>query len=121
MAGYADRLLTLDFPDLTPDGDPVIYIAIRNPRIVPMSVLQGDTDLAVNPETGMPLDAKAAETAMHKTMATLIKDWHIFDGMDESDTPEPLPLPATADLVAKLPAEVINRIAKEIQEAVAPR
>ena len=121
MAGYADRLLTLEFTDLTPDGDDVIYVAIRNPRIVPMSVLQGETDLAVNPETGMPLDPKAAERAMHATMAALIREWRVYDGLDESEAPEPLPLPATADLVAKLPAEIVNRIAKEIGEAVAPR
>ena len=120
MAGYADRLLTLEFTDLTPDGDDVIYVASRNPRIVPMSVLQGETDLAVDAQ-GMPLDPKAAERAMHATMAALIREWRVYDGLDESEAPEPLPLPATADLVAKLPAEIVNRIAKEIGEAVAPR
>ncbi len=121
MAGYADRLLRIEFPDLTCDGDPVVFIAVRNPRIVPMSVLQGDTEVAVDPTTGMPTDPKAAEAAMLSTMSVLIKDWLVFDGMDEADDPAPLPLPATPDLVAKLPAEIITRLSKEIGEAVAPR
>lgn len=118
MPGYADRLIRREFPDLTCDGDPVIYVSFRNPRLVPPSILSPE-DVPTDAH-GQPLDPKQAERAMHASLAVLIKDWHVYDAADDSDDPPLLSLPATAELVAKLPVAIVNAVAREVGEAVAP-
>lgn len=118
MAGYANRTIKLDFPGLSEDGDEV-YVAIRNPRIVPPGELRG-RDIALD-GNGQPVDPGEAEQAMYETLAKLVVSWHVYDGTDLSDDQAPLPLPATAENVAKLPTDIINRVAEEIREAANPR
>lgn len=117
MAGYANRLLTVDFPDLA-DADDKIYVAIRNPKLVPPGELSNN-DVVID-ENGQPVDPDAATAAMYETIAKLITAWRVYDATDMADDQALLPSPATADSVAKLPVEIINRLADEIKQAVNP-
>ncbi|MFD0405621.1 hypothetical protein [Kitasatospora sp. NPDC127116] len=106
MAGYANRVITLDFPDLTePDAEP-IRVVMRNPKTVPSQELMPDA-----PDNATTSEAFQAGLAI---LAKLVIGWHVYDATSLDDDQPPLPLPATAELVAKLPMEIQNRMAAEI-------
>lgn len=118
MAGYANRTNRITFPDLSEPGDEV-YVAIRNPRLVPPGELRG-RDVAMD-ENGQPVDTAEAEQAMYETLAKLVVSWRVYDATDMGDDQALLPSPAKPEDVAKLPTEIINQLAEEIQQAVNPR
>lgn len=106
MAGYANRLVRLEFPELTEPGDTVIHVIMRNPRTVPGPELMADT-----PDNASPQEAMVGGMAI---LAKLVKAWHVYDATSLDDEQPPLPLPATPELVAKLPSEIQNRMAAEL-------
>jgi hypothetical protein len=116
MAGYANRTIMLPFPDLSEDGDNV-HVVIKNPRTVPMAELM-PSDLPLGPD-GKP-DERQIEAAMYKVVAGLVKAWHVYDATSIEDDQPPLPLPATAESVAKLPMCITEQIAEEIKRVVNP-
>lgn len=122
-------MIHLAFPDLSedPETDP-IWVSLRNPRLIPPGELRPD-DLPVDPATGRPLDESKATDAMYGIFAKLIIGWRVYDAsvieLDPAtgevlDQP-PLPHPANAASVAKLPIAIINRITEEFTAAVAPK
>jgi hypothetical protein len=130
MAGYANKLIKLSFDEYSEDpvNDP-IWIVIRNPKLVPPGELQ--TDVALT-EDGQVADQDEAIRSMHKNLAKLIKGWRVYDagqdvqldpvtGAEVGEPPTLLPLPATPELVARLPMEFVTRIAREVQQAVNPQ
>lgn len=112
MAGYANRTIMLSFPDLTEPGDATIHVVIKNPRMIPVQELE-PPDIPTDAD-GRP-DDRAAFMAGCAVIARLVKAWHVYDASDDGDDQAPLPLPATAELVAKLPLEIQQRIGEEIQ------
>ena len=126
MTGFRNRIVTLQFPELTDDGDPVLHVVLRNPQTVPPSDLAPD-DIALGPD-GTPLDKDLAAQRSREIIASLVVGWRMYDASDFGYNPEtglptdqkPLPLPATADLVDKLPMVVIRRINDTITDAVNP-
>lgn len=126
MTGFRNRILTLAFPDLTDEGDPVLHVVLRNPQTVPPTDLVPN-DLPVGPD-GAPLDQALAAQRSREIIARLIIGWRMFDASDFGYDPEtglatdqqPLPLPATPELVDKLPMAVIREINQVITEAVNP-
>jgi hypothetical protein len=124
LAGYANRVITLRFPDLSddPDTDP-IWVTIRNPRLVPPAELRPKGGIDENDEESMM-------AATNETMSRLIVGWRVYDaaapveldenGHEVGDQPL-LGMPVTPEAVAKLPMEIINRIGEEIQEAADPQ
>lgn len=107
MAGYANRIITLDFPELTEPGDEPIRVVIRNPKTMPAQELMADT----------PDDATAEQQfqAGIAILAKLVIGWHVYDASSTDDDQPPLPLPATPDSVARLPMEIQNRMAAELK------
>lgn len=128
MAGYASRLIRLPFPELSedPETDP-IFVTIRNPKLMPLQDLQDNAPDAVDAE-GNPVPEKAT-AGMLRIISRLIVVWRVYDASHlqvNPQTGEPmdqplLALPATPELVAKLPAVIINRIADELTGAVNPQ
>jgi hypothetical protein len=124
MAGYANRVVTLPFPELSDDQetDP-IRVTIRNPRLMPPDELRMKGDIDEN-------DEDAVMAATYEMMAKLIIGWRVYDAsapveLDETgevtgDQPM-LDMPATPEKVAKLPLEIINRIGAELKEAGDPQ
>jgi hypothetical protein len=106
MAGYANRVITLDFPELTEVGAEAVRVVMRNPKTVPSQELMPD----------VPDNATAEETFQGglAILARLVVGWHVYDATSLDDDQPPLPLPATAGLVAKLPMQIQNRMAAEI-------
>jgi hypothetical protein len=131
MAGYANRIIHLDFPDLAEDDDKV-WVAILNPKQQPPDKVQ-PRPLKLD-ENGRPADAAEAVEAMYETIAGLVVAWHVYDATAPAidyDTGEQLdqPLlpkvdqthPATVEMVRKLPMEIVNTIGKRMTEAVNPQ
>lgn len=117
MPGYANRTIMLDFPELSEEGDKV-HVIIRNPRTMPTAELKPNTTVTLGPD-GQP-DEAAAEQAGYEVLARMVTAWHVYDATDTSDDQQPLPLPATPELVAKLPVEIQNRMATEWQAVANP-
>lgn len=117
MSGYANRVVRLDFPDYTEPGDTPIHVIIKNPRIMPPSEITPD-DVKLGPD-GQP-DEQQAMQAMYQVIARLVKAWYVYDATDDADDQARLPLPATPELVAKLPMEIVNAIASEVKKVMAP-
>lgn len=127
MTGFRNRIVTLQFPDLTDENEPVLHVVLRNPQTVPPSDLTPD-DLALGPD-GQPLDKALAALRSREIIARLIIGWRMYDATDFGYDPEtglatdqqPLPLPATPELVDRLPMAVIRRINDVVTEAVNPQ
>lgn len=104
-----------------------MWVSLRNPRTVPLDQLQAK-DVPVGAD-GKPLDMRRATEAMYERFADLIVGWRVYDASVseiDQETGEPLdqermPMPATAVLVARLPAVILNRLVKEFKAAVDPQ
>lgn len=120
MAGYVNRTVTLNFPELSEEGDDV-HVVIKNPRILPLAELEPE-DVATGAD-GQP-DPKKAIVAMNAMLANLVKAWHVWDATVTSDADEDqklLPLPATAASVAKLPWEIQKALMDQVTSVVNPQ
>lgn len=127
MAGYANRVIHIPFPDLSddPENDP-IWLSIRNPQYMAPQEMRPE-DVAEGPD-GKPADPVAAMTSMYKVYAKLILGWRVYDpdsisvDLESGQVAdmERLPSPPTAELVAKLPMVIQNRLAEVIKDAVNP-
>jgi hypothetical protein len=126
MPGYSGRVVTLNFAELTAPGDPMIHVALRNPRLIPLDMLQ-PREVELGPD-GRPVDLDAAKRANNEVLAKLIIGWRVYDASDVSVDEDgneldqaPLPLPATPDSVAKLPTSIFIALTKEVTEAMDPQ
>jgi hypothetical protein len=132
IPGYSNRIIRIPFPDLSddPENDP-IWVAIRNPRLVPPAELTPDHVTGIT--DGVPDDMDAANNATYKIMSRLIVGWRAYDAsrpvqlnaVGEDVTPQVL-LPASPESftppnVAKLPMEIVQAIGKEMTDAMNPR
>jgi hypothetical protein len=114
IAGYADRTVTLNFPDLGPE----IYVTLRNPKTMAPGALR-PRDIAMGPD-GLPLNPDDAEAAMYDMLATLVRDWCVYDATSDLDDQPRLPLPATPEMMRMLPMSIITTITEELSKAVNP-
>jgi hypothetical protein len=110
VAGYANRTILLDFPDLSEEGDKV-HVIIRNPKMIPVPDL-------LPPE--LPLRDGESETSRDyrqgcAVMARLVVAWHVYDASDLNEDQALLQLPATPESCAKLPVEIQEAIGEAIK------
>jgi hypothetical protein len=110
---YANRVLHLDFPELSAEGDPV-WIKMRNPKFLSPAEIRGRK---ARPAGDEQADTDAEENSSYELFAKLIIGWHVYDAADNDDNPPPLGMPATAASVAKLPVEILNRLGEELAKA----
>lgn len=114
IPGYADRTVTLYFQDLGPE----IYVTLRNPKTMsPTALRPRDIPLDAN---GVPVNQEEAEAAMYEMLAALVKDWCVYDATSDAEDQPRLTLPATSDLIRKLPMSIITGITEKLAEAVNP-
>lgn len=124
MPGYANRVVRLDFADLTAEGDPLVHLVIKNPRIVPLDEIQ-PADVPLGPD-GTP-DEGRARAAMYDVIAHLAKAGLLYDGRGE-DVDEfgneieqrRLEFPLTGEDVAHLPWEITGEVLKLIRAVTNP-
>ena len=139
--GYANRVIRLDFPDLSedPEKDP-IWVLIRNPKLLPPAELasfasnsgyeqeQGE-DGAVKVKVA---DPAAAQESLRRIVARLVVAARAYDGTAvgeyDPETGDPVgeqprmpPTPWTPEIAANLPLQIIERISEEFAEAVNPQ
>jgi len=127
MAGFANRVKTLTFPDLTEDDQLTVFVALRDPKTVPMDELVPQ-DLPRGTD-GEVLDKQLAEQRSREIIAKLVVGWHMFDATDfrvDPTTGDPLdqallPMPATPESVRRLPMVVTQKINEAIVGAINPR
>ncbi len=131
MAGFANRTIHLEFPELSEDWevDP-IWVVIRNPRTQSSDFMQ-PRDVPLGPD-GRPLVAADAVKAMYDTISKLIIKWRMYDSTDDTidddgvagdqrQLPQvSLAAPATPDMVRRLPTSVIARISTHMRTDAAP-
>jgi hypothetical protein len=125
LAGYANRVITEHFPDLS-DGSEDIVVVFRNPKTQTMSKLEADA-VATGPD-GQP-DPDKATQAVHALVARLVLGGNLYDARVDGIDPvtyEPLDqpklaFPLTPESAAGVPLAVITRIVECIREAQTPR
>jgi hypothetical protein len=120
--GYANRVITLQFPELTDDPADKIWVTIRNPKLVPPAEMRTD-DVEMGPDGVTPVIDEKSTQASYGLFAKLVIGWHVYDAsaLPELDAEGNevggqvlLPMPATADLIGKLPMEIIARLGEEL-------
>lgn len=109
------KLTILHLPNLGEN----IFVVIRNPMLMPPSMLLPAVDVPLGPD-GTPVDRDAAMRAGSEVLARLVVDWHLFDPMDDSDDPQPLPLPATTDHLMIIPSIITRAIGLVLTKARNP-
>ena len=112
MPGYANRNIRYDFPELSEPGDQV-YVVLRNRKTVPLEMLTG-------PEDGGQEETKDPARFSREVIARMVVDWHAYDAFGAGADQEPLPLPATPELVAKLPIEIRTTLSKALSPDPTP-
>jgi hypothetical protein len=133
VAGYKNRTLTIEFPDLSDEDDPV-WVKIRNPKILTTDFFDSTEDLPVAPSTeGMDEPTRVSTLRAHtkaltaaqmqqsrEVMSRIIVDGHVYDANDDSDAPAVLTMPLTVETVAKLPVEIVTKISEAMSGATNP-
>ena len=127
IAGYRNPVITLKFNELVEDGD-TCHVIIRNPKTLPGSQLSA---MFAGQDTAADEDKLRRVNEM---LAGLVVGWRVYDATvpvkadpetgelihDEETEPRLLPLPATAELVARVPQVVQIAMMNEVTGAVAP-
>lgn len=111
MPGYANRTVRIEFPELSEPGEQV-YVVLRNRKTVPLEMLTG-------PEGAEDEKADPARFS-REVIARMVTDWHVYDAFDDSPDQASLPLPATPELVAKLPVEIRTALSKALSPDPTP-
>jgi hypothetical protein len=117
---YTNRTVRLAFDgtdDTLPDLGTDIWVVIRNPLLMPASMLQGSADLQLD-ANGAPVDRMAAINASLEIASRLVVEWNVYDPADVSETPMPLGLPATAEMMRLLPMSITNAISEIVGKAL---
>jgi hypothetical protein len=113
VAGLKDRFITIKFPELTEEGQPELYVTIRNPRLVPLDWLTSKVPSDAN---GSPLDPDMAMLEGYERIARLITGLRMYDAEDPAEDQALLEMPVTSDEVRKFPIVVSTRLAKEMAQ-----
>jgi hypothetical protein len=111
MAGYANRTVRLEFPDLS-EFDDLIYVVMRNPKTVPPDDLRAAGNVPAGAD-GEP-ETEAAMRASYQIFSRLVVSWHVYDATSNDENQPLLGLPATPADVAKLPLEILNAMGEEL-------
>jgi len=116
MAGYANRVITKQFPELAEEGD-TVWVTIRNPKTMSPGELRSKSGIKVS-EDGQVEDTDETHNAGNEVLAKVVIGWRAYDATwvpeIDPDTGEPLPgqeqprltVPATPEQVAKLPMAI---------------
>jgi hypothetical protein len=123
---YRNPVITCKFDHLVDDGD-TCNVVIRNPQTLPSSQFSAMT------EGGDAESDGGKMTRVHGMIAGMVIGWRVWDTTvpvkatetgelihDAETEPRLLPLPATAESVAKLPPEILKTLMSKVTDAVNP-
>jgi hypothetical protein len=114
VPGYLNRFIDVDLSEEYGEG---CHVRLHNPKVIPQSMLEPSKKVVVDADN-KPVDREAAVAASDEVMCRLIKDWNVYDASCFEDEQPPLPLPATPELLAKLPLGVKLLLSKIITDAI---
>jgi hypothetical protein len=128
--GYANRVVTIPFPELSDDPEDRIWVTMRNPKLVPVDEMRAARNITLD-AGGEPADSDSTMGAAYGVLSRLIVGWHVYDATvipqlnaAGEDVSEQRLLPQapgiTPAVVAKLPMEILNRLSEELK-SVNPR
>lgn len=129
--GYRNPIITHRFDHLVEEGD-TCHVILRNPRLMPGAQIKAIAGM------GGSDDDEVSDKTMDRVFEMIAKfviAWRVWDPTvpvkvnpdtgvlieDEETRPRLLPLPATAELVAKLPQEIVMKLMDEVTQAVNPQ
>ncbi len=135
MSGYANRVKTLKFPDLSEDWDTdPVWVVIRNPMTMDPEELASAYDGVSLSDEGKATDRKAARAGNHKLIAKLVIAARAYDATHEptvdpltgeitgnADQPLLPPTPWAPEVAAKLPSAIQAEIIKMWVESQNPK
>jgi hypothetical protein len=110
MAGYANRVVTIHFPDLSEEGDD-IHVVMRNPKLIPPGEMRR-REPKTNPDG--TVNEEDALMATYEIPAKLIIGLFAYDASSTAEDQPRLVPPWNAETVAMLPMEMINAISEEM-------
>lgn len=116
---YLNRFIDLGFPELAGNDDSgraVVWVKIRNPRLIPGQDLLGGANVPVGAD-GKPVDAVAAGRQTFEMMAKLIIAGNVWDAESLDDEPPLLNMPPSAAEVGRMPMVILNAIGEELAKA----
>ncbi len=119
--GYLNRVIQLNFPELAGveegSGRPIIWITVRNPRLIPGGELVGKGSTIRKEADGAVSVQGAAVDEAYGQFAKLIVGGNVLDPTVDSDDPPPLPMPPSAADMGKYPIEILNAIGKLLADS----
>lgn len=116
---YLNRTIRLAFDgtdESLPNLGDDIWVVIKNPMLMPGSALS--TGIEIDPNN---IDTNQALRHSQIIASRLVEAWSVYDPDDRSESPAPLPLPATPEACALLPVVIINKIAELAGQALNPQ
>lgn len=127
MAGFANRVVRIGFPELTEPDEPELFLILRNPKVVSPDEF-ASSDVAVGPD-GQPLNPEDAAERSREIIARLVVTGRMYDATDmgvdmetgELTDQKLLTYPLTKNTARCLPVEVMQKIGAEIGAAFAPK
>ncbi len=127
MAGYLNRFIHLDFPELAgvdEQNRAYVWVKIRNPRLIPSGELAGMADkFRITDDGAVEVGGDKAADAVFTQFAGLILAGNVWDctwlpeDLDSDDPGPLLPMPPSAADLRKMPMEIFNRIGDEVKKA----
>jgi hypothetical protein len=117
--GYLNRVIQLDFPDLAgvdDAGRSIIWLTIRNPRLMPGNELVGKSSARRAADGSLIIDTDAAGEA-YSGFAKLVIGGNVLDPTVDSDDPPALPMPPGPADVGRYPIEVLNKLASVLADS----
>jgi hypothetical protein len=125
--GYRNPVITRRFDELVEEGD-TCHVIIRNPQTMPGSEF---TAIMAGGETA---GDEEKLKRIHAMIAGLVIGWRVWDASvpvkadqetgelihDEETAPRRLPLPATAESVARLPQAILMDLMNEVTRVMDP-
>jgi len=131
MAGYLNRFIDLGFPDLAgvdDNGKAIVWVKIRNPRLIPGEDLIGAADKVQIDADGNVVDTGAAAKESFAAFAKLILAGNVWDAkwvpapdensvIDWDAEPPLLSMPPSPEQMGRFPMEILNAIGEELKKA----
>jgi hypothetical protein len=122
MAGYLNRFIDLEFPELggtDDEGKAIVWVQIRNPRLMPADHLLStstSTKIKVGPD-GKPVEVDTKIEDTYGWVAKIVVDGYVWDALSLDDEAPLIAMPPKVDDIRKFPIGILNRIGEEVSKA----
>jgi hypothetical protein len=120
MPGYLNRFIDLPFPELggiDDEGKAIVWVRIRNPRLIPGDhLLPSSTKVRVGSD-GQPVEVDTKVEDTYGWVAKVVVDGHVWDALSLENEAPLIPMPPKVEDIGKFPIGILNRIGEEVSKA----